>query len=400
MFGIGQKKRIYLDYAAATPVSKKALDVYVDASRVYANPGSGHTEALEAQRVYRDAKKRIAHVLGVKAQELVVVSGGTEGNNLALGGYIRALVRSGVDISNCEVVVSSIEHPSVHEVCEPFTKRGLTIVPVEPDARGVIRPEAVRDVLSERTVLVSVALVNSEIGTVQPLHAISKVVKAYRSDIVVHTDACQGAYQSLIPSGLGVDLLVVDSGKFYGPRGVGVLYVRHGTPMSNVLRGGSQEGGLRPGTESVALTAGFAVALEAVHADRKTEAQRLTALRDACVAEIDTVLPDAVVNGTAPHQSPHILNISIPDIDAEYVAMRLDAEGIALSTKSACLEDADAQQSHVVAALGGDAWRARNTLRLSFGRDTHTRDIARVVSALASAVAVYRRGHEQIRTYE
>lgn len=391
MFGF-KKKRIYLDYAAATPVSAEAFRAYEHATQYFANPQSLHTEALEAKNLYDTAKKDIARVLGVKAQEVVVVSGGTEGNNFALAGFLLGLEEKGTQMSECEVVVSAIEHPSVNEVFEPFVARGLTVVFVEPDEHGVVKPEAIADVLTNKTVLVSVALVNSEIGTVQPLHAISKVVKGYREDILVHTDACQGMYQSLVVHGLGVDLLVLDSGKVYGPRGVGIVYVRQGTFLSPILRGGSQERSLRPGTENTALLCGFAHAVKEAQNRKDTEHNRLEEVRATFIEAVKKEIPGVQINGTGKKQSPHILNISVPGIDAEYVAMRLDKEGYALSTRSACLEKEDAQKSFVVEALGGEEWRARNTLRFSFGRDTFKKDIIKTVEALHSSILVYGKG--------
>jgi len=394
-----KKKRIFLDYAAATPVSKKALTAYNKASKYFANPQALHTEGLEAARVRDDARNTIARILEVKSQELIFTSGGTESNNLALAGYLLALEDRSIPIKECHVVISAIEHPSVLDVFAPFVSRGLQVTTVAPNEYGEMKPEAVAEALRENTVLVSIALVNSEIGTVQPLHAIAKVLKGRKphvdgvalGSVVFHTDACQGLYQSLVTQGLGVDLMSLDSGKVYGPRGAGVLYIRRGVKLAPVLRGGSQEQGLRPGTENVALSVGFAAAFKEASEMRSEEAQRLSLLRDELLKSLITVLPDLVVNGDAKHQAPHILNISLPGIDAEYVAMYLDQRGIALSTKSACLERKDSRASHVVGALGGDSWRATNTLRISCGRDTTRGNISTIVERVREAVETYRR---------
>ena len=391
-------QRIFLDYAAATPMSERALAAYTDATKFFANPQALHTEGLQAARVRDDAKSTIAKILGIKSHELVFTSGGTEANNLGIAGYLLGLEEKGIAMSDCHVITSSIEHPSVTNVFAPFIARGLTLTKVDPNEHGEIKPETVEEALQSNTVLVSLALVNSEIGTVQPLHAIGKILKEREPQvgdvslekIVFHTDACQGMYQSLVPQGLNVDLLSLNAGKMYGPRGVGALYIRHGVRVAPVLRGGSQEDGLRPGTENVALAAGFAAAFSEVAERRTQESQRITELRESLITELKKVLPDIIVNGDAKTQTPHILNISIPGIDAEYVAMYLDQRGLAFSTRSACLARADAARSHVVAALGGEDLRATSALRFSFGRDTHTRDISVIVEKLHEAVKTYR----------
>jgi len=390
-------KRIFLDYAAATPISDTALAAYNEALKYFANPQALHSEGLEAARVRDEARSKIAKVLGVKSQEIVFTSGGTEANNLALAGYLRALEGKRIDMKDCHVVISTIEHPSVSDVFEPFVTRGLSVTKVQPNKHGEVKPEAIEAALQENTVLISLALVNSEIGTVQPIHAIAKQLKGRKptigaknlEKIIFHTDACQGLYQSLVPQGLGADLMSFDSGKMYGPRGIGALYIRKGVTIAPVLRGGSQEGGLRPGTEPVALCAGFAAAFKESSEMRESEAQRLGEVRENLLEELQANIQDIVLNGSGKKQSPHILNISIPEIDAEYVAMYLDQRGLALSTKSACLERADASESHVVKSLGGESWRAKNTLRLSFGRDTDGRDVSRIAGKVKEAVDTY-----------
>ncbi|MBL4644822.1 MAG: cysteine desulfurase [Candidatus Pacebacteria bacterium] len=391
-------KRIFLDFAAATPVSEKSQAAYLDASRYFANPQALHTEGLKAKEVLDSARSVLGRVLGVKSQELVFTSGGTEANNLALVGYLFSLEKEGITMKDCHILISSIEHPSVSDVFNQFISRGLTVDQVSPNEHGAVTPELVKAALKENTVLVSVALVNSEIGTVQPMHAIGKLLKETKPKVggktlektILHTDAAQGLYQSLVPQGLGVDLMSLDSGKMYGPRGVGVLYIKHGVKILPVLRGGSQEQGLRPGTENVALAAGFAAAFEEGVELRTGESERLSALNKELYEGLLAEIPDIIRNGDFKNQSPHILNISIPKIDSEYVSMYLDQRGVSLTTKSACLERSDASQSHVVAALGGEKWRATNTLRFSFGRNTFAEDVFLIISKVRDAVETYR----------
>lgn len=391
-----ERKRIFLDYASGTPVSQCAQQAYSDALQYFANPAALHTDGLEAARVLDDARKKTAETLGVRASELVYTSGGTESNNVALKGYIHALEKSGRDIATMHVVVSAIEHPSVLAVLDALKQYGLTVSTVAPNTHGEVTPEAVAKELCAETVLVSVALVNSEIGTVQPLRAIAKVVRMHEqqhgTSIAFHTDASQSLYLSVMPHGLGVDLVTLDSGKMYGPRGVGVLYVRQGVALTPVLYGGSQERGLRPGTENVAGAVGFAKALIEATERRDEEKERLASIRMLLYTELVNVVPDIVCNGDASHQAPHILNVSIPKIDAEYVAMYLDQRGVAVSTKSACLERTGSEVSAVVRALctEDDAWRAHTAIRFSFGKDTHKEEIHDVVKLMHEAVETYR----------
>lgn len=390
------KEHIYLDYAAATPMSDSAREAYCDATRHFANPQALHTPGLRSAHELLTARRDIGCVLGVKADELVFTSGGTEANNLALAGYLYGIEESGKKIDECHVVVSTIEHPSVREVLVPFIARGLQVTTVAPNSHGEITPEALRDALTPTTVLISVALVNSEIGTVQPLHALAAATQQHNeqhgSNALIHTDATQSMYTSYMPHSLGVDLLTLDSGKVYGPRGVGVLFVRHGVHLAPIILGGSQESGIRGGTENVALAAGFAQALKDVQVHKSTESERLFEIRNAYIVALCKALPDCVINGSGKQQSPHILNISVPDIDAEYVAMWLDQRGVALSTKSACLLREGGEQSFVVNELttADDVWRASTTLRLSFGRETNAADVAQVCGLIHEGVVTYR----------
>ncbi len=394
--------RVYLDYAAGTPVCRAARVATARAQKFFANPSAQHTDALEAAAVLEDARARIAKELATKPSEIIFTSGGTEGNALALVGFFTALEQGGVALQECHAILSSIEHASAARALDALIARGLTVEYVDPDEHGTIRASAVAAKLRENTVLVSVGLVNNEIGTVQPLHAISALLKEHGAPVlsgaavqlekvVLHTDASQAMYVSLVPHGLGVDMMTLDARKMYGPGGSGALYVKRGTPLATPVGGGMQEGALRPGTPNVALNAGFAAAFTRATHTRTKEAARLALLRAHFIARLSEALPQAVVNGTAKRQSPHILNISIPETDTEYIASYLDARGVACSRKSACSEHAgDAIKESVVAKLGGDAWRAQNTLRFSFGRDTKKRHINRAVKLLAEAVALYR----------
>ena len=438
MFGF--KKRIYLDYASATPVHPNALRAFTDASRIFANPGAIHAEGVAAKRALTEARESLARHLGCKARELIFTSGLTEANNIALIGLARGLAQtleSGVakrvlsengnlhlgrasddvsvsgrgfaknttplfsaglelrkrSLADTHWIVSSIEHSSVLECFAEIERMGGTVSHVEPDAKGIVRAEEVAALLRPATVLVSVGWGNNEIGTIQPLAAIARTLRAYEkrhsstspgqvTQILLHSDAGQAPlYRSPQVHSLGVDMLALGSGKLYGPRGIGCLYVNNRASLSATMFGGGQERGLRSGTEDVALAAGFAAAFDEITRERDAEAKRLRILRDNFAREIVARIPGAVVSGDLKHALPHMLNISIPgERTGEYLVLALDHAGVALSTKSACREGE--ASSHVVAALGAEPWRASNTLRFSLGRGTTEREIKRTLSIL------------------
>ncbi len=384
MFGF--KKRMYLDYASATPVCREASRAFNATSATFANPGGIHKEAVAAKRALSDARETLALHLGCKAREIIFTSGLTEANNIALVGLARSLELQRRSLADTHWIVSSIEHSSVLECFAEIERMGGEISHVEPDGKGIIRPESVQALLRPSTVAVSIGWANNEIGTIQPLSAIALVLRGYgkerNTSIIFHSDAGQAPlYRSPQVHSLGVDMLALGSGKLYGPRGIGALYISNESSLAPVIFGGGQERGLRSGTEEPALAAGFATAFDVITAERNAETKRLRKLRDDFAREISARVPNVIVNGDLKHMLPHMLNISVPgERTGEYVVLALDHEGLALSTKSACREGE--ANSHVVAALGGEVWRARNTLRFSLGRETDTRDLTRALTTI------------------
>ncbi len=393
MFGFGRRKRIYMDFAGATPVLPRAQEAADAAAALFGNPGAIHSEGARAKASLAASRASIASVLGVKPREIVFVSGGTEANNLAILGFFRALEKKGTHIADTHWLVSAIEHPSVLACFDIIEKAGARVERIAPDSDGRIRPDAVAALLKQDTVFVSIGWANHEIGTLQPIAEIAQLLRSQSSrtaPIVFHCDAGQGPlYLRALVHGLGPDLMTFDSGKLYGPRGIGALVIRPGSEewLAPLIVGGGQEYGLRGGTENVALAAGFAAALQIVAHERQREAKRLRVLSEAFAARIQAVAPGAVRNGEP--GLPHILNVSIPGIESEYVVLAMDHRGVALSTKSACREGEE-KLSHVVAALeraAADAeppapWRASHTLRISLGRDTRMGDVQRAVDTL------------------
>lgn len=389
-FGTNKSKRIYLDYASATPVLPEAMRAVEKASEIYGNPGAIHAEGVLAKKSLEASRFVISESLACKSREVVFVSGGTEANNLAILGFARKLEQTRRSLEGTHWVVSAIEHPSVLECFSEVERLGGTVVHVYPDQTGHFTPEVVEKVLRKETVFVSIGWANHEIGVVQALSSIARTLRMHEeknsSRVIFHSDAGQAPlYMAPQVHTLGVDLLSLDSGKLYGPRGIGALYVSNRTELARIMFGGAQERGLRSGTENVALAAGIAAAFAMAQANRDTEKIRLRKLRDALAQKISSEFPGSTVNGDLERSLPHMLNVSLPDISSEYVTLSLDNAGISISTKSACREGEE-RLSHVVASLLGDTsprWRAANTLRFSLGLDTNARDIDIVVKKLA-----------------
>jgi len=388
MFGF--KKRVYLDYASATAMLPEAARAMNEAQMSFANPGSIHAEGVAASKLLEDSRERIAHELGCKPRQLIFTSGLTESNNLAILGLARKLQLSGKTLQGTHWITSSIEHDSVLEPFGEIERLGGTVRFVDPDPRGIISAQNIATALRPETVFVSVGWGNNEIGVVQPLAAISRAIREFEikngQKITLDTDAGQAPlYLTPHVHTLGVDMMALGAGKLYGPRTIGALYVADPSMLAPLILGGGQEKGLRAGTEKAVPAAGFAVALEAVGKERKKEAERLAKLRDDFAREIAARIPDAIINGDLKHSLPHMLNISIPgERSGEYLVLALDHAGLAISTKSACREGE--ARSHVVYALGGEQWRALNTLRFSLGRDTTSADIKNTVHMLTEVL--------------
>jgi len=379
-----------MDYAAATPVSKGAHEAQVKMREIFANPGAIHKDGVEAKTALEDARGQIGLFLGCRAREVIFTSGGTESNNLAILGHARFLEKERGTLADTNWITTKIEHPSVLECFKEISLLGGEVIFISPNEHGVITPDTLRANIKDSTVLVSVGWANSEIGTVQPLHDLSKIIKEKDSRIVFHTDAGQAPlYKPSIANGLGVDMISLDSGKLYGPRGIGALYKKSSVPVSPLFFGGAQEYGLRPGSENVSLAAGFAYALKEASEKREKETIRLERVRCVFIERITELIKGVVVNGEGKTNLPNVINVSIPDIDNEYITLALDNIGVSVSTKSSCLEGEE-DISHVVDALGGGKWRAKNSIRFSFGSDTFEKDADYVAQKLSELTEEYK----------
>lgn len=382
-------RRIYMDYASATPVCAEALAAMREAEKLVGNPGAIHTEGVEAKKGLEEARASVAHELACKPREIIFTSGLTESNNLAMLGVAQHLACAG-RVQGTHWVVSAIEHDAVLESFSEIERLGGEVTHIEPDERGVIGPKTVARAIRAETILVSVGWANNEIGVVQPLREIARAIQEKNPRTLFHSDAGQAPlYLSPQVHTLGVDLFSLGSNKLYGPHGVGALYISNKVEAAALIVGGKQERGLRAGTENVALAAGFATAFAHVSKERHEEKMRLKTIRDELMRGIRARIPEAIINGDIDRALPHMLNVSIPRISGEYVTLSLDNERIAVSTKSACREGEN-DFSHVVRALGGEEWRAKNTLRFSLGRETRMNDMHRAIDVL---ISILKRGN-------
>lgn len=383
-----REKRVYLDYAAATPLSKevqKAMASYE--GEKFANASAIYAEGRKVRDAIENAREDVARTLRIRTQEAFFVSGGTEANNLMLFGLIDALIKTGRQYSECEIITTALEHPSILGVLRQLEKRGVVVHTVPVDSDGLILHDVFEKLLSPKTVLVTCAYANSEIGVVQDIKRIARAIKKYKgtrthSFPYFHVDASQAPlYLTCTFDSLGVDCMTLDSGKFGGPKGCGVLAKKQYVPLSSILYGGDQEEGMRPGTENTAAIVGFARAFSLAQEGWELRAKKVALLRDYAREEILKEIPGIIFNGSIESRIANNINISIPGIDGEYAAVVLDHNGFAVSTKSAC-SGASGTGSHVIYAMGGDDARALSTLRITLGEATTKRnidDLVRVV---------------------
>lgn len=387
-------KRIYMDYASATPVGAAAQKaVLVAEKKLYANPGAIHKDGREARAALELGRAEIAKAISARPDEVVFTSGATEANNMAICGVVQSARIRGV--ASPHIIVSAIEHPSVLEVAKAFKKYGVLVDYLPVNSSGLIDPKGLRKLITPETVLVSIMYANNEIGTIEPLTDIAKEIRHIRKANATaypyfHTDASQAAnYLDINVLRLGVDLMTLSSGKTYGPRGIAALFVKRGVPMIPLVYGGEQEGARRAGTEPVALAVGFASALIEARKTSEKEAKRVQKLRDALASKILKKVTGVSVNGDLEKSLPNILNIAFDGVESEALVLYLDAAGIAVSGKSAC-KSSDSEPSHVIMAIGGARDTSSGSIRFSLGRETKNEDVARVAGEVARLVPLLR----------
>jgi len=375
-------RRVYLDHAATTPVDPEVGELMAQVLRdVPGNPSSIYAEGRRARALVDRARDEVAQAIGAEPAEIVFTSGGTEADNLALRGVLKA--REGEADG---IVTTAIEHHAVLDTARDLEAHGqarVSVIGVDRDGR--VSPAEIRAALDERTAVVSVMHGNNEIGTLQPIAEIGAICR--ERHVTFHSDAVQtvGALEIDVRA-LPVDLLSVNAHKFYGPKGVGALYVRRGTRIATVQTGGGQEQGRRTGTENVAGVVGLGAAMRIATAKRAAESARQARLRDALITGIRSRIPDATLTGHPTERLPNNASFCFGGTQGEALVVSLDLEGFSASSGSACTSG-NTDPSHVLLALGLERDLAQGSLRLTLGRSTTDEDIAALLHALPPIVA-------------
>ncbi len=387
------KKEIYLDNAATTPVREDVIEAMLPYfSDKFGNPSSFHSAGKVAKDAMETSRETIAKILNCRTAEIIFTAGGAESDNLAILGAARANKDYGKHI-----ITSKIEHPAVLESCKKLEKEGFEVTYLPVDKEGMVKLDELKKALRKDTILVSIMYANNEIGTIQPIAEITKIIRDYKKeaprlrsgDINIpffHTDACQAAGAlEMDAARLGVDMLTFNGSKIYGPKSIGVLYIKKGVKVEPLIFGGGQEHKMRSGTENVPAIIGLAKALQLAQADREKENARLIVLRDYFIKEALKNISGARLNGSAKTRLPNNINISVPRVEGEAMVLYLDSYGIYVSTGSAC-SSASLKPSHVLLALGLSHDMAHNSLRFTLGRKTARADLNYVLEVLPKII--------------
>jgi len=371
---------IYMDYAATTPTDQRVIEAMLPYfGEIYGNPSSLHGFGQEARAAMEGARAKIAAFLGAKPAEIVFTSGGTESDNFAIKGTAWANRKKGD-----HVITSAIEHHAVLETCRFLEKEGFRVTYLPVDGDGLIDPEDVVMAITDRTILISIMHANNEIGTIQPIAEIGRIAKG--KGICFHTDAVQTfGHLPFTVDELNIDLLSASAHKLYGPKGMGMLYIRKGTRITPLVHGGDQESGRRASTQNVPGIVGFGKAVELAAATLHEEVARLTSLRDRFIHGIFERLDGIRLNGHPTRRLPNNINLSVASIEGEGMILSLDMMGIACSTGSAC-SSSSLEPSHCLLAIGLPHELSHGSLRFSLGMYTKEGDIDAVLEALPQVV--------------
>ena len=382
-------KKIYLDYAAGTPLDPRVERAVLKYQTLIGNPSSLHWAGRGAKQVIDEARAEIGRVLHCRPEELIFTGSGTEADNLAIFGVARAYKKFGKHL-----ITTKIEHHAVLRACEYLAaNEGFKVTYLTVQPNGMVDPETVRKAIRPNSILISIGYANNEIGTVQPIKAIAKLIRQVKTinhnlKTVFHTDASAAAgYLPLNVQDLGVDLLAINGAKIYGPKGIGCLFVRRGVELMPLIFGGDQGYGRRAGTESPALIAGLAKALVIAEKNRVKESIRQSKLRDWLVAEILRQIPNSRLNGDSKLRLPNNINISFQGVDGEMLMLTLDRAGIAVSTGSACttaIRQLADGPSHVLRAIKNPPeW---GNVRITLGKQNSQKDLEFFLNGLKSSL--------------
>lgn len=376
------KRTVYLDHAATTPVDPRVVEAMLPYfSEKYGNPSSIYALGREAAAAIDEARRTVAQILNTQPRDVVFTSGGTESDNLAIRGCAFAQRKRGKN----HIVTSPIEHHGVGHTIEQLVKEfGFEVTAVPVDHYGVVDPDDVGRALTERTALVTIMYANNEVGTIEPIPEIAAITRKH--GVPFHTDAVQaGGSLDLDVERLGVDLLSLSAHKFYGPKGVGVLYVRRHTPLMPIQTGGGHERNRRASTENVPGIVGLATALRLAHERREEENAHISALRDRLIEGILSSIPDVQLTGHPTNRLPNSASFVFHGIEGEAILLNLDLQGVAASSGSACTS-ASLEPSHVLLAMQYPVEISHGSLRLTLGRENTAEDVDYVVSILPGIV--------------
>ena len=371
---------IYMDYAATTPTDQRVVEAMLPCfGEIYGNPSSLHGFGQEARAAMEEARAKIAAFLGAKPAEIVFTSGGTESDNFAIKGVAWANRKKGD-----HVITSAIEHHAVLETCRFLEKEGFRVTYLPVDGDGLVDPADVVKAITDRTTLISIMHANNEIGTIEPIAEIGRIAK--ERGVVFHTDAVQTlGHLPFTVNELNIDLLSASAHKLYGPKGMGLLYIRKGTRITPLVHGGDQESGRRASTQNVPGIVGFGKAVELAAATLQEEMVRITSLRDRFIRGIFERIDGIRLNGHPARRLPNNINLSVESIEGEGMILSLDMMGIACSTGSAC-SSSSLEPSHVLLAIGLPHELSHGSLRFSLGMYTKEGDIDAVLEALPQVV--------------
>lgn len=374
-------KRVYLDHNATTPTHPLVVEAMLPYYRdMFGNASSVHAFGREARGAMEQAREKIAVFIEAAPEEIVFTSGGTESDNFAIKGIVGAWEKKGKHI-----ITSSIEHHAVLNVCKKLEKKGFRVTYLPVDKFGLINPDDAKKTITDETILITVMHANNEMGTIEPISEIGKIAR--EKGISFHTDAVQSIGKIPVSvKQLNVDLLSLSGHKFYGPKGVGILYIRKGTKIDPLIVGGHHEKNRRAGTENVPGIIGLARAVELASLHMKEEAENLKALRDKLEKGLKEKIGNVYLNGHPTERLPNTLNLSFEFIEGESIVLNLDLEGIAVSTGSACTSGS-LEPSHVLKAMGVDPAVIQGSLRFSLGQDNSEEDIKRVIEVLPGIIS-------------
>ncbi len=373
-------ENIYLDHNSTTPIDPRVIETMVSAMNdLWGNPSSVHKFGHKSKVAMDEAREKVAAIIGAEASEIYFTSGGTESDNLAVKGGAYFNAKKGK-----HVITTKIEHHAVLETVHFLEKQGFEASYLDVGQDGAVTVETFREALTDETTLVSIMLANNETGVLQPVKEIASI--CHERGIICHTDAVQGVGKIKVDvKDLGVDMLSLSAHKFYGPKGIGVLYVRQGKRITPLFHGGAHEKRRRAGTENLPAILGMARALEIAESMRENEHQRLTELSEYFIEQVQSKMADVYLNGSRENRIPSTVNLSFKGVEGESIILSLDLKGVAVSSGSACTSGS-LEGSHVLKAMGIDDLLAQGSIRFSLGRSTTREKIDYTVAVLPEII--------------